>query len=122
MRLEKFDLEKALNGAKVVTRDGREVSQFVKFDTYEKFSLYGVVNDEILFWDIKGRYYEGANPNIDLFIVGEVQSIWVNVYKKSNNGEMYIGSQRYKSKNNAINAVSREDQEYLKTIEITDEV
>ena len=27
MKLEKFDLEKALNGAKVVTRVGREVTQ-----------------------------------------------------------------------------------------------
>jgi hypothetical protein len=118
MKLEKFDLEKALNGAKVVTRDGREVSQFIKFDTYEKFSLYGVVNDEILFWDIKGRYYEGANPNIDLFIVAEVQSIWVNVYRNIYN-DLYTG-QCCKSKEHALNNIDK-TVEYIKTIEITDE-
>jgi hypothetical protein len=117
MKLEKFDLEKALNGAKVVTRDGREVSQFIKFDTYEKFSLYGVVNDEILFWDIKGRYYEGANPNIDLFIVGEVRRGWVNVY---GNGRDIITSGGYITREDAVGNI-REDYEYIKTIEITDE-
>jgi hypothetical protein len=126
MKLEKFDLEKALNGAKVVTRDGREVSQFIKFDTYEKFSLYGVVNDEILFWDIKGRYYEGANPNIDLFLVGKVESIWVNVYKDAN-GYFWVGGDYFPTfelaQNYAKNQRSQKAKEcYLKTIEITDEV
>jgi len=121
MKLEEFDLEKALNGAKVVTRDGREVSQFIKFDTYEKFSLYGVVNDEILFWDIKGRYYEGANPNIDLFIVGEVQSIWVNVYKNQKDRKISIGYNQYKSKDDAEQKGVC-NSSYFKTIEITDEI
>ena len=118
MKLEKFNLEKALNGAKVVTRDGREVSQFTKFDTYEKFSLYGVVNDEIQCWDIKGRYYEGANPNIDLFIEGEVQSVWVNVYRNKYNS-VYTG-QSYTSKEHALNHIDK-TVELIKTIEITDE-
>ena len=119
MKLEKFDLEKVVHGAKVVTRDGREVTQFTKFDTYEKFCLYGVVNDEILFWDIKGRYYEGANPNIDLYIVGEVQSVWVNVYRNIYN-DLYTG-QCCKSKEHALNNIDK-TVEYIKTIEITDEV
>ena len=121
MKLEKFDLEKVIHGAKVVTRDGREVTQLSKFDTYLNLCLYGVVDDEVECWTIDGQYYPRGTSNMDLYIVGKVQSIWVNIYKKSNNGEMYIGSQRYKSKQNAINAVSKEDQEYIKTIEITDE-
>jgi hypothetical protein len=119
MKLEKFNLEKALNGAKVVTRDGREVTQLTKFDTYEKFCLYGVVNDEIQCWDIKGRCYEGANPNIDLFLVGEVQSVWVNVY--SNIHSHIITSGGYRTREDAVGNI-REDYEYIKTIEITDEL
>ena len=122
MKLEKFDLEKALNGAKVVTRDGREVSQFIKFDTYEKFSLYGVVNDEIQCWDIKGRYCEGATPNMDLYIEGEVQSVWVNVYRRSEDGGIFVGNNGHKSKEDAIKCIQENDPDYIKTIEITDEV
>jgi hypothetical protein len=118
MKLEKFNLEKALNGAKVVTRDGREVTQFTKFDTYEKFSLYGVVNDEIQCWDIKGRYCGEATPNIDLFIEGEVRRGWVNVY---GNGRDIITSGGYVTREDAVGNI-REDYEYIKTIEITDEV
>jgi hypothetical protein len=126
MKLEKFDLEKVIHGAKVVTRDDREVSQLTKFDTYEKFCLYGVVNDEIQCWDIKGRCYEGANPNIDLFLVEKVQSIWVNVYKDAN-GDLWVGSEYFatfeSAQNYATNQKSQKAKEcYLKTIQITDEV
>jgi hypothetical protein len=122
MKLEKFDLEKVIHGAKVVTRDGREVSQLTKFDTYEKFCLYGVVNDEIQCWDIKGRCYEGANPNIDLFLVGKVQSIWVNIYRKDGDEGIFIGNRRYTSQEDAIEYIHQNDTDYIKTIEITDEV
>jgi hypothetical protein len=122
MKLEKFDLEKALNGAKVVTSDGREVTQLTKFDTYEKFCLYGVVNDEIQCWDIKGRCYEGVNPNIDLCIVGKVQSIWVNIYRKDGDEGIFIGNRRYTSQEDAIEYIHQNDTDYIKTIEITDEL
>jgi hypothetical protein len=118
MKLEKFDLEKALNGTKVFTRDGLEVTQFTKFDTYEKFSLYGVVNDEIQCWDIKGRYCGEATPNMDLYIEGEVQSVWVNVYKSDKQNILVSGA--YKKKETALNCILT-SYHYIKTIEITDE-
>jgi hypothetical protein len=119
MKLEKFDLEKVIHGAKVVARDGREVTQLTKFDTYEKFCLYGVVNDEIQCWDIKGRYCGEATPNMDLFIVGEVQSVWVNVYKDDKQNILLSGT--YKTKESAIDCILSV-YHYIKTIEITDEV
>jgi len=121
MKLEKFDLEKVIHGAKVVTRDGREVLELTKFENLGELPLVGVVDGDLETWSIKGKYSRDIASNMDLCIVGKVQSIWVNIYKKSNNGEIYIGSQRYKSKQNAINAVSKGNQEYIKTIEITDE-
>ena len=119
MKLEKFDLEKALNGTKVFTRDGLEVTQLTKFDTYQKYCLYGVVNDEIICWDIKGRYCGGTTPNMDLYIEGEVQSVWVNVYRNKYNN-VYTG-QSYTSKEHALNHIDK-SVELIKTIEITDEV
>ena len=119
MNLEKFDLEKVIHGAKVVTRDGQEVTQLTKFDTYEKFCFYGVVNDEIQCWDIKGRYCEGATPNMDLFLLGEVQSIWVNLYT-TRDGGIQLGH-CYKIKEEA-EYDGKGSSSYIKTIEITDEV
>ena len=39
--MKPFDLEKALNGAPVITRDGREVTQLHLFDVAEKISPLG---------------------------------------------------------------------------------
>jgi hypothetical protein len=119
MKLEKFDLEKALNGTKVFTRDGLEVTQLTKFDTYEKYCLYGVVNDEIICWDIKGRYCGGTTPNMDLYIEGEVQSVWVNIYKSDKQNLLVSGT--YKTKETAISCIIPNIYQYIKTIEITDE-
>ena len=49
-----FDLEKALAGEKVVTRDGREVTQLVNFMVMTGRSLCGVVDKELCTWLIDG--------------------------------------------------------------------
>ena len=119
MKLEKFDLEKALNGAKVVTRDGLEVTQLTKFETYHKFRLYGVVDDELQCWTIDGQYSEAVViSNMDLFLVGEARRAWVNIY---GNGRDIITSGGYRTREDATRNI-REDYEYIKTIEITDEL
>jgi hypothetical protein len=120
MKLEKFDLEKVIHGAKVVTRDGREVTELSKFNTYRKLCLYGVVDDEVECWTIDGQYSEGVViSNMDLFIEYQVQSVWVNVYRNKYNS-VYTG-QSYTSKEHALNRIDT-TVEYIKTIEITDEV
>ena len=45
--MKPFDLEKALNGAPVITRDGREVTQLYLFDVGDdKYPVYGVIRDK----------------------------------------------------------------------------
>jgi len=122
MKLEKFDLEKALNGAKVVTRDGREVTQLTTFEGVGKYPLIGVLEGNVKTWTIKGYHLVGDICYEDLFIKGKVESIWVNIYKNKNNGEIFIGYNRYKSKEDAITYDTfPTTSEYIKTIEITDE-
>jgi hypothetical protein len=121
MKLEKFDLEKVIHGAKVFTRDGREVTQLTKFETYDKFCLYGVVDDEVECWTIDGQYTGNSSCSMDLFLESKVQSVWVNVYRKCWDGEIFIGNNRYKSHEDAIEDVRENDPDYIKTIEITDE-
>lgn len=119
MKLEKFDLEKALNGAKVVTREGREVTQFTKFEIDSKFPLHGVVGSKLYSWMIDGYFKENNDcSSIDLFLAVEPQRIWSNVYKHEN-GNIWLGGY-YRSLLDAKKSIY--SKEYIKTIEITDEI
>ncbi len=119
MKLEKFDLEKALNSAKVVTRDGQEVKELTKFGLKNEFCIIGVLNGEINAWTEKGEwdYHKKGSPN-DLFLADETQSIWVNVLKI--NGHIGLGAIGY-TKEEAENKNYYPDK-HIKTIEITDEL
>jgi hypothetical protein len=125
MKLEKFDLEKVVHGAKVVTRDGREVTQLSKFETDSDYCLYGVVNGIVEDWTIDGKYrLETPECSKDLYIQGKVQSIWVNVYKDAN-GYLWVGGDYFATFELAQNYATNQKylmRPYLKTIEITDEV
>jgi hypothetical protein len=123
MKVEKFDLEKVIHGAKVVTRDGREVLELSKFENIKDYPLVGVLDDGINSWTIDGYYQDQNEENDkDLFLVGKVQSIWVNVFKNKY-GDLYMGKTDYESKEMAIRCKDNMDREqYIKTIEITDEV
>ena len=117
MKLEKFDLGKALNGAKVVTRDGREVTELTKFDIPGPYPVLGVVEGVISNWTIDGSFLPPFEENRDLFLAVEPQSIWVNVYK-SNDGDLHLGI----SHNTKEEAIINHTAGYIKTIEITEEI
>lgn len=73
MELLEFDLNKALNGATVVTRNGDIVKDLNYFpsaiDTL--FPLRGVVNGDIWSWTIEGKWRRNSETNLDLFIFEE---------------------------------------------------
>ena len=53
--MKPFDLEKALAGDPVVTRDGRPVMQLTLFEgTDTDYCLYGVCGIEVLNWRVEG--------------------------------------------------------------------
>lgn len=123
--MKPFNLEEALNRAKVITRDGRFVTQLTKFNADEKETLYGVVSNEIVSWKDDGRFsfIPPYNDHIlDLFMYVEPIRIWVNIFKRYNSNEIYVGANRYKSKEDAINSLDKNDPDYIKTIEINDQL
>lgn len=87
MNLLPFDLEKALAGHPVVTRDGREVTQLHKFEAeHQSQTLYGTMGGCIWSWSDDGAYMkkEEQSPQ-DLFLKGEEpKKYWVNVYDHGN--------------------------------------
>jgi hypothetical protein len=116
--MKPFNLEEAINGAKVVTRDGRLVTQLTKFNADEKETLYGVVNKEIASWKDDGRFsfIPPYNDHIlDLFMHVEPVRKWVNVYNDADNN-LWLGF-LCSSKEEAINTIDPSGN-YLKTIEI----
>ena len=126
MKLEKFDLEKALNGARVFTCGGLEVTQLTKFETVDKFNLYGVINNEVNCWAEDGERKDAHSNVYDLCLAVETKSIWVNVYKNKN-GDFWHGSPCFPTFESAQNYVTNQGSQimkacYIKTIEITDEV
>ena len=72
-----FDLEAALNGEQVVTRDNKKVSQLTYFETISDDCLCGVISGEMHTWTNKGKYYEESATPFDLFMADNDQSFWV---------------------------------------------
>jgi len=79
--MKPFDLEKALAGEPVVTRDGRPVTQLIKFEAIveDGYVIYGVVNNKIFNFLDSGKYDRTFESHcFDLFMAEPER--WVNVY------------------------------------------
>jgi len=101
--MKPFNLEAALRGEKVVTRDGREVTQLTHFKVLGKYPLYAVIeNDNFLVTStISGQWSHGSreeNPN-DLFMATKMKKVECRLYK-SLYGDIYvaINNKEYLSK------------------------
>lgn len=77
--MKPFNLEAALDGAKVITCDGREVTQLTMFNVNKNgYVLYGVLDDTVYSWLISGKYYYAIDESkFDLFMATNTKSIWV---------------------------------------------
>jgi len=86
MNRKSFDLQAALAGAKVVTRDGREVviAGYNKstptvciagwvIETGGFYGLYG--------WYESGRMYDDEETISDLFLAPQTHEGWINIYE-----------------------------------------
>lgn len=82
--LKPFDLQKALAGYKVVTRNGYVAREFHFFAATTDDNLYGIVVEDgervIRCWYPDGRYYRDikSDSNYDLFMDVDVR--YVNIY------------------------------------------
>ena len=70
--MKQFNLEAALAGAEVITRDGRKVTQLHILDVTSRRSLLGVVEHEgkkiAADWDLSGRRFSKTDKPLDLFM------------------------------------------------------
>lgn len=82
--LKPFDLEKAKAGAKVVTRDGRDI-RIICFDRKGKAPILGLIeillDESILSFSSDGKYFIGEEEShYDLFMAPVRKKGWINVY------------------------------------------
>lgn len=71
--MEKFNLERALAGDPVVTRDGRKVTEVYQFKSYEgDYPVYAVINNAITSHTKSGEYNEKDGHPLDLFMAPKV--------------------------------------------------
>ena len=73
--LKPFDLEKALAGEPVVTRQGEEVTQLTLFKTNSIYTLAGVVDGELLRFTPSGEYLRNEPHYLDLFMKAKTRMV-----------------------------------------------
>ena len=81
--MNKFNLERALAGEKVITRDGREVSQFTNVRKVKKDSrcIVGVVGGVMQVWFRNGMLNSCESKcKFDLFMTPKKLSGFINLY------------------------------------------
>ena len=117
-----FNLERALAGEPVITRNGKKVTQLHLFNTNTEQPLLGIIegDEDIFNWGTNGKYNSPKETSFDLFMAVEKKSIWINVYLIE--GKFRIGSHHFPSKTTAKeNIIYEHPFEYFKTVEITNE-
>jgi len=89
--MKPFNLEKALAGEPVVTRDGRKINDLHFFHTLTRdCKLYGVINNSINAWTHEGKWLStGVEQPEDLFMAEPEK--WINVYYSEEREQAWCG-------------------------------
>lgn len=84
--MKPFNLEAAKAGAKLVTRDGREVSEFHHFETDSSSLDCVVVVDGKSQWvrSSSGRHSNITEATWDLFLAPTKRTVYLNMWRDSN--------------------------------------
>lgn len=114
--MKPFNLEKAKQGAKVITREGMkvEILTFSRRDPY--FPIIALVDegdeDAIHMYTNEGRYYKTSQDSyLDLMMAPT--KVYMNVYREGNT--YVLGTNTYPTEQSAINC---RGENYVQTIEI----
>lgn len=89
--MKPFNLEEALAGKPVVTRDGKPAKIVGHNPEAEShYALVGWVEKRVKSWSIEGKYVDNIQHNTDLFMAPETKDVWVVLFSSKN--EVYIRS------------------------------
>ena len=118
--MKPFNLEEALDGKPVVTRDGRKVTHITKMPNNN--FIVGIIEGvpQIPQWAVNGNFLNDHYTHpCDLFMFIEKKSVWVNIYEDLYDNTFALGLQHLSLEKAKLNISN--DKTYIKTIEITNE-
>ncbi len=78
--MRKFNLDAALKGVPVATKDGHEVHIIDAKETSNGTTIVGWIGDIIATWERDGRHRKGSDSDLDLFLAGK-DDYYINIYK-----------------------------------------
>jgi len=80
-----FDLEAAKRGEPLMTRDGRAVSEFHRFETLRSsiYSCMAIVDGESVSYTDGGQFHRNREDKSDLFMAPKKRTVFVNIYDKA---------------------------------------
>ena len=116
--MKPFNLEEALAGKPVVTREGKKVTELYLFKTMKNaYRLFACIDGKVVQCTIKGEFYTVSEESpYDLFMYEPIVEGWVNIYQHSVTGVMWTGDV-HATYEHAINTKG-DYEHYLKTIKI----
>lgn len=121
-----FDIEKAINGRDVCTRDGRNV-RILCFDAKGDRPIVALIDQKDISDDYPYKYYSNGSfydddtiSDMDLMIVQSVKTGWVNLYKNNSDNDncIYNASNVYSSIEEARNHIINQDN-YIDTVKLS---
>ena len=91
--MKPFNLEAAKNGAKVITRDGKE-ARILCFDLKgDVYNICGAMEfaeeEEPHVWTDNGLFFEGESNCRDLLMAPIKKSAWINIYRYNQNSDRH---------------------------------
>ncbi len=117
--MKPFNLERALAGDRVVTRNGLEVIELQYFKKRERFKVLALIevevgeNGEFKAYNDDGTFCQKMNAHYDLFMAPKVKTYYVNLYRDDE--LMVTGKICFESEELCL-AKRNLDLEYIKTI------
>lgn len=120
--MKPFDLKLALEGHKVVTRQGHEVTDIVHFknatNPLRNMVLFGVLNGSVEKWTIDGYFHEkDGKCCLDLLMAPIKREVWVNLYQDEK-GLFYVGQGLYSNESGALGIGTSSRHKHIKSIKI----
>ncbi|MHB9161363.1 MAG: hypothetical protein ACYC6W_10860 [Nitrosotalea sp.] len=101
--MKPFNLERALAGDKVITKNGHIVLELIlQFKLIEPYiNLIGTINGYVYTWNKEGKIYvDGTSNPFDLFMSSTKKKLYIAIHKnkETNNHHLIFKGKSYESK------------------------
>jgi hypothetical protein len=83
--MKPFNLDEALAGKPVVTRDRIKITELHHFKTFQSsYKVLAIINGLAHWFNENGKLNQDHETRLDLFMASEKKEGWINIYKYEN--------------------------------------